>query len=212
MVNLEMKLYETLFILYKCNKSITTTWEVYNESDTLFRRLPQWQTSMGDYIFLECINFLDEYNAMGSNVETQFLDRVKMVKTISKPIKNRISRWKGLEKFRNNFIGHGYRDRGKFVIPDPAIYRVPRNPFEIVQLALLIKYIWEIVESEFKTEVDQMLRHISKLIPNQLRQADYSNINEDLNNMGSEIDALCKRYNKPFPIKIMGFHLSANDE
>lgn len=206
-----MKLYETLFILYKCNKAITTTWEVYNQSFDLFKRLPQWQVSMGDYIILEYINFVDEYKTMVTNVEPLYIDRVKLVGRLTKPVRKRIDRWNHLESFRNHFIGHGWRDNGTFVIPDPAVYKVPRNPFEIVQLVLYVKYIWDIVNMEFEKEVNDMLKYMSTLIPKPLPPADYTEINIDLNNMGLEIEAICKQHGKPFPIEIMGFLLPKDE-
>lgn len=200
-----MKLFETLFILYKCNKAIATAYEVYHESDSFFTRLPAWQTSMGDYIFLECNNFLDEYNAMGSNVEAEFFDRVKIVKEIAKPIKKQINRWQDLEKFRNNFIGHTYRDRGKFVIPDLAIYNVPRNQFEIIQLSELIKYIWDVVKSEFAEEVPLMLKYMANLVPPSYPRKSYSGINADLEQMGLAVQAACDKHGRPYPLKIIGY-------
>ena len=137
------KLFESLFILYKCNKTINRLWPVINERQDHMDPIQEIKIILSNHIKMECVSFLDEFNgAFLDDIEEQYKPRMMEVRQITAPIIRRIRKWTDLEKFRNNIIAHPWRNKGEFAIPDSQFYNVPRSWFEVALLVNLMNYLW----------------------------------------------------------------------
>src|SRR4029079_14518611 len=150
------KLYESLFILHKCQLNIHRLDNLIGLSKGIINADHDDALLLTYHINLEAVSYLDEYNVnFLKNVEPNYSERVRQVRKISAPILKRMNKWKDLEKFRNNIIAHPWRDKGKFIVPNSGTYNVPRSWFEIAVFINLLKYAWSMVRIEFEEELEQ---------------------------------------------------------
>lgn len=96
-----VRLYESLFILYKCNRSINQLWLVVNRHQNATGDIKEIAVLLVNNIKLEAVSFLDEFNAAFiNNVEVEYKERVMDIRKITAPIIKRIKKWKDLEKIK----------------------------------------------------------------------------------------------------------------
>src|SRR5688572_31911785 len=130
-----IKLYESLFILYKCNRSINQLWPVVNSHQNDEGAVKEIAVILTNNIKMESVSFLDEFNgSFFRNIEDAYKARMMEVRQITAPIIKRIKKWKDLEKYRNNIVAHPWRDKGKLAIPDPHFYNIPQTWFDVAVL------------------------------------------------------------------------------
>lgn len=205
------QLYESLFILHKCNTTINRLWSIIEKSQNRINEIEDFALLFTNYIKMESVSFLAEFNgSFYHNIEEEYKSRMKDVRIITAPIIKRISKWKDLEKFRNNIIAHPWRDKGKFAIPDRQFYNIPRNWFETGVLVNLINYTWALIKGEFSEELEYAFAYIATLKPPDKEPTDYSKLNSDHLQMAEEVETICKRLNKPYYLKVMQYVLSRN--
>jgi|ERR1035437_328792 hypothetical protein len=205
-MNSPKQLYESLFILYKCQLNIdrlhTLILENRNqeadENDAIL---------LAQYLLMEGLSFIVEFKEnMYKVAESEYKTRVQEIQKITKPIFDRINKWKDLGKYRNNIIAHPWRDSGKFAIPNDPSYNVPRNWVEIFILAHLLKYVWSMVQAEFMMEIGEAIIYIDKTYPfNLIMHDSYSDLNEDHVRMARKVDQIRKEFKKPYFLKVEQF-------
>ncbi len=198
------KLYESLFILHKCHLTLTRLWTLVGKNNGLNPDNDDYAFIYTNYINMEAVNFLDEFdNGFVNKVEPEFLDRVMAVRKITVPIIKRINKWKDLEKYRNNIIAHPWRHKGKFVVPNQSTYNVPKSWFENAVLVNLMSYLWSMVKVEFLEEMNEASEYIATLQDNQNIISDHSALNDDHLSMAAEVHLLCKSLNKKYHLKVL---------
>lgn len=209
-----VRLYESLFILYKCNRSINQLRPVVNRHQNATGDIKEIAVLLVNNIKLEAVSFLDEFNAAFiNNVEVEYKERVMDLRKITAPITKRIKKWKDLEKYRNNIIAHPWRDNGKLAIPDPHFYNIPHTWFEVAMLVHRMNYLWELINAEFKTEVPQALLYVYKLKPaDEESTTRVEDVNADHLKMAEEVDAICKSLNKPYFLKVLQYKPKSGSE
>lgn len=206
------KLYESLFILFKCNQTINRLGSVINEHQNNIHSIQGIGVILTNHIKLESVSFLDEFNgAFFHNIGDEFKPRMMDVRRITAPIIKRINKWKDLRKFRNNIVAHPWRDEGKFAVPDPQYYDIPRSWFEVAVLVNLMNYVWFLITVEFKKELNEALPYIASLKPPDKEPADHSGLNDDHLNMADEIAVICQQLNKPYYLKVMQYILPGDN-
>lgn len=205
-----VRLYESLFILYKCNLNISNLLKLI--VDKIHQKNTNEEEAMllAQYLQMESVSFLVEFKEnLYQYSENDFKQRVGDIQKITKPIVNRINKWKDLNKYRNNIIAHPWRDSGKFVVPDSQKYSVPSSWLEITVLGHYIKYIWAMIRAEFNNEIIGSLNYISKTYPNNDPvKVDFSNLNKDQVNMAIEVDSIRKELGRNYYLKVMQFEFS----
>jgi hypothetical protein len=207
------KLYESLFILRKCQLNIDRLWKLIEVSEGQLNSNQDYALLFTYHINLEAISFLDEYNGdFFKNIEPGYIDRVKEVRKIAAPILKRIKKWKDLEKFRNNIVAHPWRDKGKFIVPNSEYYNIPRNWFEIAVFVNLLKYVWSMVRIEFLDELNKDINYVSSLKTPPPPPNDYSSLNADHYNMAVEVNEFCKSLNKNYYLKVFQYDLPKDNQ
>jgi len=201
------KLYESLFILYKCNRSINQLWPVVNSHQNDSGAVKEIAVILTNNIKMESVSFLDEFNdSFFRNIEEAYKPRMMEVRKITAPIIKRIKKWKDLEKYRNNIVAHPWRDKGKFAIPDPHFYNIPQTWFDVAVLVHLMNYLWELTKAEFNEELNDALLYVLKLKPPDKKSTiKISDVNNDHHRMAEEVDIICKQLNKPYFLKILQY-------
>lgn len=67
---------------------------------------------LNHYLIIVC-SYIDEWNShFNENAIPAFQNRIRRVKTISKPAMKEISKWSGLRDFRNVVLAHNLRGKG----------------------------------------------------------------------------------------------------
>jgi hypothetical protein len=207
------KLYESLFILHKCQLNIHRLDNLIGLSKGIINADHDDALLLTYHINLEAVSYLDEYNVnFLKNVEPNYSERVRQVRKISAPILKRINKWKDLEKFRNNIIAHPWRDKGKFIVPNSGTYNVPRSWFEIAVFINLLKYAWSMVRIEFEEELEQAIDYVRTLQVPPPPPADYSGLNQDHLSMAAEVHKICKSLNKNYYLKVLQYSLEDQDQ
>lgn len=201
----EKKIYESLFILYKCKQAINNLWSKLKQDKELINGFDYSDTPLLYHIILEVVNFNEEYNLY---FNTAFLNsykqRITQIKIINKPIFKNINKWR-LKDFRNNIIAHTWRNKGKFANPDSEYYEIPKNALEFSLLVNYINYAWNLIESEFIVEFDKMLIYIQSLSQGSHSNKDYSNINEQQLKLVNEVNLKCMEFKKNYHLKVYLF-------
>jgi len=207
-----IRLYESLFILYKCNRTINLIWPIINAHQNDIYRIREIGVVLTNHIKMESISFLDEFKgAFFHKIEDLYKPRMQDVRQITAPIIKRIKKWKDLEKFRNNIIAHAWRDKGKFVIPDPEVYNIPKSWFEVSILVNLMNYLWQLIEAEFKKELNECLIYVTELmnldkeVPEMDSSDQITKLNSDHFKMAQEVDAICQQLKRPYFLKVLQY-------
>lgn len=202
------KLYESLFILHKCNSVINRLWQIIEGSKDRIREIEDFAILFTYHIKMESVSFLDEFNnGFYKSTESHYKERITQIREITAPIIKRIKKWKDLEKFRNNIIAHPWRQNGKFVIPSNRHYNVPRNWFEIGVLVNLMNYTWHLIKAEFEKEFGEAILYIDSINPLPKEPTSYENLNADHLKMAHEVRQICERLQKKYYLKIMIYKL-----
>ena len=132
---------------------------------------------------IDSVSYLEEYEQVfGIKTEDEFRDRIKIVKTINKPLISRIKKWKDLKILRNQLLAHNLRQgkNGLYIFDVENLgYNAPRTVNDLFLLSNLIQFSTETINSEFlkelKTINNKNLKEV-KLQANRLTKNDVSSI------------------------------------
>ncbi len=190
----DIRLYESLFILFKCNQTVGKTWELYQKN--------RGNNFLLFHMILEVENFMEEYKGYFNckNIP-QYKERINQIRYITKPIFKEINKWK-LRDFRNNIIAHPWRDEGEFILPDSEKYKAPKNEFEFLLLKNYLNYIWSLIADEFEKEDLKAQEYMCHLSGTTRRKRNFSSINEIQQNLVKDVNSRCKKYDKDYYLKI----------
>jgi hypothetical protein len=207
-------LYESLFILYKCNRSINLLWQVVNSHQNATGGVKEIAVILTNNIKMESVSFLEEFNeSFFHNIEDEYKPRMRDIRQITAPIIKRIKKWKDLEKYRNNIITHPWRDKGKLAIPDANFYNIPQTWFDVFVLVNLMNYLWQLIYAEFTSELNAALVYVAKLKPpDKPSSTVISEVNADHGEMAREIDNISKNLNKPYFLKVLKYQEPKDNE
>lgn len=208
----DTRLYESLFILHKCNLNIERLRNLIQAFEGNLESNEDYGLLFTYYINLESVSFLEEFRDGFSKIDPAYINRVKDIRRITSPILKRINKWKDLEKFRNNIIAHPWRHKGKFVVPNQGYYDIPRNWFEISVLVNLMTYLWLMIKVEFSQEYIDSLSYVATLQRPPKPPNDYSNLNADHQAMANEVEKVCKSLAKNYYLKVMQYILPDESE
>lgn len=198
-----IRLYESLFILYKCNLNISNLLKLILKK--IHQDNPDKDETMllSQYLQMESVSFMLEFKEnLYQYSEKEYFERISDIQKITKPIFKRINKWKDLNKYRNNIIAHPWRDSGKFVIANSQEYNVPKSWLEITILGYYIQYVWAMVAAEFKKEIRDSLAYMQKTYPYNPVKVDFSNLNNDQLKMAAEVDLIRKELKKSYYLKV----------
>jgi hypothetical protein len=204
------KLYESLFILDKCKTTINSVWNELLKGKH-FTKNDVLSTNLQFYLIMETVNFLKEYDgAFVNRIEPEFKERMMSVRKIASPIIKELNKWKDLERFRNNIIAHGWRDKNKnyeFVVPVISAYNIPRNGLEFGILRNLILYAYYILQCEFSKEIFQSMQHVASKEPPPIPGADYAELNKQHYAMMEEVHSISEKLGKSCNLKVVLYKL-----
>ena len=203
MINQEekIKLYESLFILYKCKNSTDLIWEKINQDKLVINEARFSDSPLLFHIILEVVSFQEEYKNFNSKNLGAYSERVNQLRAINKSLIKKINQW-DLLSFRNNIVAHPWRKDGRFVIPDSTEYNIPRNTFEFQLLIKYLDYAWQMIESEFVNEFESAINYMLDTTINRRPKPDYKNINKEQIELVNEVNAKCKKFNKDYYLKV----------
>ena len=200
----KINLYESLFILYKCQSSVNNIWGKLNQDNETIKGFNYSDYPLLYYIILELTSYLEEYkNFNCRNLET-YADRINEIRSINKNIIKKINQW-DLQSFRNNIVAHPWRRNGEFVIPDSLEYKIPRNAFEFQLLIYYLNYSWKLIKSEFKDEFEETIRYMQTIEIKAKPKPDYKRINKEQLILADKVNEKCKEYNKDYYLKVFLF-------
>jgi len=109
-------------------------------------------------------SFMEEYHKQfGVKTETEFKEKVNMIKRMASPYAKTISKWSDLNGYRN-VIAHTLRDKeDQFIFLDPDIenkYNTPNNPYEWLLLRNCMIELKNILNIEFSQELEGARKEI----------------------------------------------------
>lgn len=197
----------SFFILHKCHLNISNIKSYLYES-MLENKLTNQTVLIAliNYVILETTSFLDEYdNKLVCKKNNEINSRIQEVKAICKPIMKKVKKW-NLQAYRNSIIAHPWYKDGKSTVPNHDEYYIPRNFIEVVILADYMNYIYTIINFEFKNEIEEAINTTKKegKLP-EVHSIDLNQTNEDMIKLAIEVDKLCKKFNKPYFLKVQQY-------
>lgn len=201
--------YESIIVLSKCVQSVTRIRTLLIIDQEKLSDADAYFVLFQNIIILETTTFLDEFNIyFAKSAPPSERMRVQEFKKIVKPILSRINQWTDLTKFRNQIVAHNWRNKqGAFVIPDLNDYNIPRNRFEGLLLIDYLNYIWSLIMAEFPNEIIETMKYMQNKTPMDKPSPNYSNLNNELIEMASEVDALCKSLGRNYYLKVLNYQL-----
>lgn len=106
---------------------------------------------------IDAYSYLAEYEGVfGIKTENSFRKRIVDVKTINKPLINKIKEWKDLGNLRNQLLAHNLRQgkNGQFIFGLERLdYNAPRTIYDLFLLSNLIQFITQTFHLEFSSEL-----------------------------------------------------------
>lgn len=204
----DAKIYESLFILFKCKEAVNNLLEKLG-NDTNFKSGFEYSdTPLLHHIILEVVSFCEEYDSyFNQKFLPKYKDRINQSKDICKPILKEIRKWK-LKEFRNNIIAHTWRSKNKFAHPDSEHYMIPKNPLEYKILVNYLNYIWSLLEVEFTNELSFAMQYMIEISNFPKRDKDYSDLNALQVNLVDEVNIKCLEYKKNYSLKVYLYDFS----
>lgn len=201
-----MRIYESLYIFSRYEQDIRYFMELIKDfgydkkgqNDWTNKEMSHYQVLYNTILMNTC-SYLDEYNKnFLINAEYKFHERIKTLKKIAKPAIKKLNEWKDLRTYRNQIVAHNFRiDGNDFSFKKLEQYKAPRTYLDIVMLRKHLMMIHGIISAEFENE----LKNVNSILDNfsvQEQQIDYSNVENDLKTLLSEINNLCKENLKPY--------------
>lgn len=201
-----MRIYESLYIFSRYEQDIRYFMKLIKDfgydkkgqNDWTNKEISHYQILYNTILMNTC-SYLDEYNKnFLINAEYKFHERIKTLKKIAKPAIKKLNEWKDLRTYRNQIVAHNFRiDGNDFSFKKLGQYKAPRTYLDIVMLRKHLMMIHGIISAEFENE----LKNVNSILDNfsvQEQQIDYSNVENDLKTLLSEINNLCKENLKPY--------------
>lgn len=106
---------------------------------------------------IDSISYIDEYEGIfGVKTESEFNERIIIVKSINKPFITKIKEWKELRDIRNQVFAHNLRigKNGIYIFSRDRIdYNAPTSINDLFLLSNLIQLSYQTINSEFYNEV-----------------------------------------------------------
>ncbi|MFT3911443.1 MAG: hypothetical protein QM737_18615 [Ferruginibacter sp.] len=203
------KIHDSLYILHKCYWNTQVAWKAIDEHQQkgpLFS-VHHFTKNLTHYLILETVSFLEEYKKqfIPNKVEEIYKERVIMVRKICKPVFQQIDKWSGLNKFRDNFIAHPWRDEDKLVVPLNKKYQIPRTWIEFRFLKDLVSYMHNIIAAEFKKEMDFALFFGDELNEEVAALFTMDQINEEVKSLFEKSTSLMKEYDKDYDVQFFTY-------
>lgn len=128
------------------------------EDEKVGSRTTLFTTLVGMNIIDTC-SYLYEYeNIFGIKTESEYHDRIILIKSICKPAIKQIKEWSDLNNIRNWLLAHNLRiNKGKMIYNQTLLdYNVPTTIHEVELLASCIQIINHIIVHEFYNEIDKI--------------------------------------------------------
>ena len=201
-----MRIYESLYIFSRYEQDIRYLMELimdfgYNkkgQNDWTPKETSHYQTLYNTILMNTC-SYLDEYNKKFLvNAELDFHERIKTIRKIAKPALKRLDEWEDLRSYRNQMVAHNFRiDGNDFSFKKLGKYKAPRTYLDIVILRKHLMMVHGIISAEFGNELQNVNSFLNNF-PVQEQQIDYSNIENGLHSVLTEINNLCEENSKPY--------------
>jgi hypothetical protein len=206
----------SLFNLNECHEKIERLYFQFlnhpDSGETYF--LEPSLMDISHYMILEIASFLDEYHIYfaqtktgkkAASIEAEYVQRIKELHLILKPIIKTIYRWKGIESYRDNFVAHTNRigfNYNSLIIAAQEPYDSPRQFWEFQLLRDLIHIMFGIISQEFKMELidAHFAVHTRKSALNPLK--DNSKIDDELQYMIEEYQHECMQQGKEYTLNV----------
>lgn len=150
------------------------------------------------YTLIICKSFFDEYNEeFIPNKHPHYSDRIIRLKKITKPIMNRVKKWKDFTDYRNAILAHNLRIKGVSIFDDESDkrrYEIPFSDSEYLLLVNLVIMLTQIVRSEFPELYSKL--DWSETIASKTDVESFPvNVNAELSQLSSEIDIIKESLN-----------------
>ena len=155
------KLHESLAILNVLNNEIQLISELIDEADELCKKENNSKNFVRYYVLygkivIHAISFLDEFDILKSlQRENQ---NIKKLYDSMKPLNRRLRKWHDLEKYRNTYFAHNFRDsksNNRFILFDDYIttLNAPISHFDIKLIAKIVDLMYNEINDFFKNEM-----------------------------------------------------------
>lgn len=149
--------------------------------------------SLQNYSMIIAVSFFDEYNELLTPSEIPaFADRIVRLKTINKPVLDRLKKWKDFKDFRNHILAHPLRVHKKSIFSKnsvPITFSVPHSNSEVILLAELMKIITTNIWCEFP-EIHDKLDFKDTILSKLNFENNEVNVSEELEAIWSQIKAI----------------------
>ena len=146
-----------------------------------------------NYTLILANSFFDEYNKeFTSGTHPEFKDRINNLKLITKPVMQRVNKWKDLKDFRNYILAHGFRVKNKSLFAkgiEPKKFIVPHTDSEIILLVELMKVITTCISNEFPELVEKLdwSENLSNKMSIEIIEVD---VKQELNEIWTKVNAI----------------------
>ena len=127
-------------------------------------------------IIIKSCSFIDEWDRfLGVKNESEYIEKLRIIKSVASPARKAIGFWKELKKFRNEITAHNFRDKEHVVkIDDIGKYDCPQNLRELFFLIAFISRLINILCKNFQEEIPEIIHSFSEVVKS-------TNNNEDSN-------------------------------
>lgn len=117
-------------------------------------------------IIIKSCSFIDEWDRfLGVKNESEYIEKLKLIKSVASPARRAINFWKDLKKFRNEITAHNFRDnKGVVKIDNIGDYNCPQNLRELSFLICFIERMIKILCANFPEEIPEIINSFSEVI------------------------------------------------
>lgn len=105
-------------------------------------------------IIMKSCGFLEEWDKfLGVQTDKESNDKLLVLKKIVAPARREISKWKGLQKFRNEIIAHNLRDSNKqYSLDKIREYDCPNTSVELFYLVAFLNVMTMVLTTNYPEE------------------------------------------------------------
>jgi hypothetical protein len=196
----------SLFISIKQNFNSIIYYEDHLSNDSEYfknSKIPKKSSSQVDTTIIDALrfqyilqicSFLDEWDKFtGIKTNSEFDEKIRVIKRVVKPAKQAINKFPDLRRFRNEIIAHNYRDKNnEFTFNRINTYHIPNNNGEMYLILYSIKRILDVLYSNFKEEsanVYQLLQEEFKGKTSVYEALEEEEIKKIIEELDQEIDS-----------------------
>lgn len=168
----------SLYVMIEQNFDALTYYQDHFSEDSYLRKsmnIPDKKEFMIDeaiteslwfQIILKSCSFIEEWDKfLGTLTETDYKEKIHLIKKIVKPAKKAIEQWSDLKHFRNEIIAHNFRSKKReFKLYSIDSYDCPKTDGELYYLVAFLNRMIRVLSSNLPIETIKVTNSFGELI------------------------------------------------